>query len=41
MIINAWQQIEDDGKIIMGFETSERARYSTIKDKKIEWSKKK
>ena len=40
MIINAWQQIEDEGKNIMGFETSERARYRTIKDTRIKWSRK-
>ena len=40
MIINAWQQIEDEGKNIMGFETSERARYRKIKDTRIKWSKK-
>ena len=40
MIINAWQQIEDERKNIMGFETSERARHRTIKDIRIKWSKK-
>ena len=40
MIINAWQQIEDEGKNIMGFEMSERARYRTIIDTRIKWSKK-
>ena len=40
MIINAWQQIEDEGKNIMEFEASERARYRTMKDKRIKWSKK-
>ena len=31
MIINAWQQIEDEEKNIMGFELSERERYRKIK----------
>ena len=40
MIINTWQQIEDEGKNIMGFETSDRARYRKIRDTRIKWSKK-
>ena len=40
MIINTWQQIEDPGKNIMGFEINERARYRTIKDTRIKWNKK-
>ena len=37
---NAWQQIEDERKNIMGFKTSERAKYRTIKDTRINWSRK-
>ena len=37
IIINAWQQIEAQGKNMMGFEISERARYRTIKDIRIKW----
>ena len=40
MIINAWQQIKDEGKNIMAFEASERARYRTIKDTRIKWNRK-
>ena len=40
MIINTWQQIEDPEKNILGFETNERARYRSIKDTRMKWSKK-
>ena len=40
MIINAWQQIEDPEKNLLGFETNERARHRTIKDTRIKWNKK-
>ena len=40
MIINAWQQLEDPEKNLLGFETNERARHRTIKDTRIKWNKK-
>ena len=40
MIINAWQQIEDPEKNLLGFETNKRARHRTIKDTRIKWNKK-
>ena len=40
MIINAWQQIEDEEKNIMGFELSKSERYRKTKDTRVKWSKK-
>merc|ERR1712236_49133 len=38
MIINTWQQIEDEEKNIMGFELSKSERYRKIKDTRVKWS---
>ena len=40
MIINAWQQIEDQEKKLMGIEMNERARHRAIEDAQVKWSKK-
>ena len=36
-VINAWQQIEDPEKNLLGFETNKRARHRTIKDTLISY----
>jgi len=40
MINNAWQQIEDQRKSMMGFEMSEKTRHRIIKYKRIKCCKK-
>ena len=39
MIINAWQQVEEQRENIMGFEMNERARHRTIKDTRVKWNR--